>query len=143
MAVAAAYEAAVHPRRPPPFTPPLVAGHAPAPVAYRATDGAGPAIARSGFSFDATRGTLDYDVRVSSLPPEDVYAIGLHLAREDGATGPMLRNLAGPAVTTARGSLRLDAAEREALLAGRVRLVVFTRDRPRGAVQGTLRPARP
>src|SRR6185503_1212136 len=71
------YEQAVHPRRAPSTTPPLVDGRAPRPVVMTATIREGNLAARGDFAFDPTRRSLDYMVRVSGTPASSVFTISL------------------------------------------------------------------
>jgi len=126
VAIAYAYEQAVHPRRPPPTTPPLVRGRPPAPVAFVAFAGAtGGARARATFAVDSARGTMRYQVRISGLAPQQVFAAVLSRAAEDG-TRRVIRRLSAPGSTRATGALSLTADERADLFAGRLSLILFS-----------------
>jgi amidase len=116
-----AYEQAVQPRRPPPFTPPLVHGRAPAPIAFEVALER----AHAQFEYDAVRGTLAYRVDVRGVEPTALHAVTLDFAGTDRA-GPVRHRLGGPGETSAAGTLRLDGADRADLLAGRLALAVHT-----------------
>jgi Asp-tRNA(Asn)/Glu-tRNA(Gln) amidotransferase A subunit family amidase len=121
------YEQAVHPRRAPSTTPPLVAGRAPKPTAFATTVRNGPTVVRGDFTFDATRRTLSFDVRASGARGGAIYAISI--ARDSaGKAGPIMRRLAGQSETRSTGRLVLGNVERRELLEGRLVLAVFASD---------------
>ena len=123
------YEQSTHPRRAPSTTPRLVAGKAPAPIAFVATARGAHANARAAFTFDATRRTLTYDTRVAGVPASHVYAVSI--ARDSAGTpGPIVRRLVAQGETRARGAVVLGDGDRRDLLAGRLALVMFTSDQP-------------
>ncbi|MES2176296.1 MAG: amidase family protein [Gemmatimonadota bacterium] len=125
LALAYDYEQSVHPRRAPSTTPPLVAGKAPAPRQFRANAKVGSATAQAVLTFDATRRSLDYVVRVAGVPADRLF--GVSLDRDSAAhKGPVLRRLAGPGAVSARGTLTLGEVERNDLLAGRIALALYT-----------------
>jgi hypothetical protein len=132
IAMAYDYEQSVHPRRPPSTTPPLVAGRAPAPLAFAATVRSGDASVHGEFAFDATRRTLAFDVRVSGVRTAAVHAISI--ARDSaGRAGPIIHRLAAEGAVRSKGSLVLGDADRRDLLAGRLVLAVFASEQS-GAV---------
>ena len=131
------YEQAVHPRRAPSTTPPLVDGHAPRPVVMTSSIRAGNLAARGDFAFDATRRSLDYTVRVSGTPAANVFSISLD-RDSSGHKGPVLRHLSGSGLSEAKGRLTLGESDRKDLLAGHLALVVYTADRPAGSVKGAI-----
>jgi Asp-tRNA(Asn)/Glu-tRNA(Gln) amidotransferase A subunit family amidase len=132
-----AYEQAMHPRRPPSTTPPLVNGVAPVPAKFTVTTTGSGVGARGDFRFDPMTRSLEYAVRVSGAAPDRVYAVTLDRGTAD-KKGPTLHRLSGPGAGEARGVLKLDAAERGHLLGGRMWLSVYTSDQPTGAVRGLL-----
>jgi len=137
VAMAYDYEQSARPRRPPSTTPPLVDGKAPKAVAMSAVAKEGNAIARGSLSYDATHRTLAYSVSVTGVPASHVFTMSID-RDSAGKKGVMIRHLAGPGVATARGTLTLGEAERRDLLAGRLSLVVYTREQPTGAMRARL-----
>jgi len=140
VAMAYDYEQSARPRRPPSTTPPLVDGRAPKAVAMSAVAKEGNAIARGSLSYDATHRTLAYSVSVTGVPASHVFTMSID-RDSAGKKGVMIRHLAGPGVATARGTLTLGEAERRDLLAGRLSLVVYTREQPTGAMRARLAAA--
>ena len=141
VAMAYDYEQATQPRRPPSTTPPLVDGKAPKPATFTVVLNDKPASARGEFSYDPTRRALAYSVRVTGVPMNHVFTLSID-RDSAGKKGPMIRHLAGPGATVAKGTLTLAEAERRELLAGRLSLVVYTSEQPRGAMRASLLPAR-
>jgi hypothetical protein len=137
VAMAYDYEQATHPRRPPPTTPPLVDGHAPAPVHYAAIAGSPDAGARGTFTFDPTRRTLEYAVTTSGVSPARIIAVTLDRT-SGGRKGPVLQRLVRTGEDHDSGTLKLDANERAALTGGRLALVLYSRDEPLGTIRGAL-----
>ncbi len=132
-----AFEQATGHRRPPSTTPPLENGRAPERVTFDVrADGAG-ASAVVRFAFDITTNTLEYGLVVSGVAPSDVHAVNIHLA-DEGSDGSVVRQLSPPGTATASGQFSLTLPEREALLEGRLYLVVYTREYPTGAARGRL-----
>ena len=129
-------------RHPPPTTPPLVDGRAPAIAAYTARVGS----VSARLTYDAARSELQYDVRVAPGAVARSQAIVLRRtdARAPVATArPMRRvtyRLAGPGVGAARGLVPLAGADRLALLDGRLSIVHVTVDAPLG-VEAFFKPA--
>jgi len=131
------YEQSTHPRRAPSTTPPLVDGHAPKPVAFNASTNVGTVTARGEFSFDPTRRTLAYSVRVTGVPSSRVYSVSID--RSAGAKkGPVIRAISGPGTARATGTLKLGEAERRDLLDGKLALVVYTTEQPRGMIKASM-----
>ena len=125
LAMAYDYEQSSHPRRAPSTTPALESGRAPRPVAFTAR-------ARSvsgSFTYDPTRRSLAYDVRV----PRAITLVSLH-RDSAGRPGPMVRRLA------TKGTLTLTAAERADLEGGRLALVVYAVN---ASTRATLRRSSP
>jgi len=137
LALAYSFERVHHVRRPPANTPALVSGRAPDPVAYEVgATGTGGSITGK-FVYAVTTGDLTYEVSVSGVPADQVHSITLHRAVES-EDGPVVHRLAGPGVNQTSGVLTLTLAERDALVAGRLYLSVYTSAHPRGAARGTL-----
>lgn len=144
VALAYAFEQSGPQRRPPPTTPPLVDGRAPAPIAFEATArsaGAAPAgavtAARGSFVFDPLRSELRYDVRVSGAPADRIHAVVLQ-RRAGERAGPVVYRLAGPGEAAVAGAVVLEASERSDLLEGRLSLAVFTADQPAAVARAPL-----
>ncbi len=132
-----AFEQATDHRRPPASTPPLEDGRAPEPIAFEVSATGAGAAARAEFVFDVTTGALSYDVTVSDVAAENVFAVGLQRIG-DGEDGPMVFRLSGLGVAAASGQVTLGYSHREALTDGRLYLRVYTRDHPAGAARGRL-----
>lgn len=133
------YEQFVHPRRAPSTTPPLVDGRAPKPVAFATTAQAGTVSARGTFSFDPTHRSFEYSVHVAGVPAGSVY--GISIDRTGAAQkGPVIRVLGRPGATSATGRLTLGEAERRDLLDGKLALVVYTAEQPRGTIRAAMVP---
>ena len=106
-------------RRAPYATPRLVRGRAPAPIAFSATAAAGGATTRARFTFEPTRSTLRYDVRVTGVAAPRIVAVTLRRRDARGAVR-VAHVLSGPNVTSGGGSIPLSMANREALLSGQL-----------------------
>jgi Asp-tRNA(Asn)/Glu-tRNA(Gln) amidotransferase A subunit family amidase len=137
VAMAYDYEQSTHPRRAPSTTPPLVDGAAPKPVTITVSPKVGTASARGDLSYDPMRRSLTYNVRVTGAPASQVFTISIDLDSA-GRKGPMVRHLSGPGATTANGTLTLTDVERRELLAGRLSLVVYTREQPSGEMRAPM-----
>jgi Asp-tRNA(Asn)/Glu-tRNA(Gln) amidotransferase A subunit family amidase len=125
VAIAFAYEQAGARRRPPPTTPALVFGRAPRPQVFTAVAQVSPGSARGSFTYDASRGELGYEVRVTGLTSDRIAAIVIQ--RADSVRGPRVAyRLAGPGVMHTSGSVILSAAECRALSTGRMTFALFT-----------------
>src|SRR5262249_9035165 len=131
------YEQSVKPRRAPNTTPALVDGRAPKPATFTANATSGAVSARGDFTFDPTKRALDYTVRVSGAAPAKVYALTID-RDSPGKKGPVMGQLSGPGVASAKGRLVLGEVERRDLLAGRLALVIYTTDQPTGAIRSGL-----
>ena len=112
LAMAYAYEKAVHPRRPPPTTPPLVNGAAPPPATFAVTAGG----VRVSFTYDRVMGGLTYRI-ASDAATGPLLTVALHRGGE-GETGPVVATLLGGAALSASGATVLAPPEREALERG-------------------------
>jgi Asp-tRNA(Asn)/Glu-tRNA(Gln) amidotransferase A subunit family amidase len=137
VAMAYDYEQATHPRRAPTTTPPLVDGRPPKPAVFSVALSDKTAQARGELSYDPTRRALRYSVRVSGVPASHLYTLSID-RDSAGRKGPMIRHLAGQGMSSAQGTLTLTDIERRDLLAGRLSLVVYTREQPTGAMRATL-----
>ncbi|WP_238591752.1 amidase [Pseudomonas abietaniphila] len=126
------WERSTQPRHPPFTTPPLEAGKAPALMKFQAT----PLTTRIAsvevnFDYDRLTGKLAYTAHARNIPRDQV--IGVTLARSlDERPGPIIWNLLKPHMTYASDSLILKARDREELLAGRLRVQLYTLDSPLG-----------
>jgi len=139
LAMAFDYEQSVHPRRPPSTTPALVDGQAPKPVVYSVTArGTGTGSARGDFSFDASRRSLEYTVRVTGVPASRVFAVSID-RDSAGKKGPALLRLSGPGAMQSKGTLILGESERRELLAGHMTMVLYTADQPDGTLRAVVR----
>jgi len=131
------YEQSTHPRRAPSTTPPLVDGHAPRPIRFTTIARGGPVNARGTFSFDPTRRSFDYSVHVTGAPAARMY--GISIDRTGTAQkGPVIRVLGRPGATSAAGRLTLGETERRDLLDGKLALVVYTAEQPRGTIKAAI-----
>lgn len=137
LALGFAFEQATHPRRAPATVPPLVDGRAPDPIIFGVAATGPGAEAHCEFVFDVTTGVLSYDVAVSGVAEEEIYAVVVHLA-EDGKDGPVVHRLSGPGRATASGQVTLPPVERDALMESRLYVVVYAQDHPAGAARGRL-----
>jgi hypothetical protein len=106
-------------------------------VALTATIREGATGARGDFTYDPTKRSLDYVVRVSGTPAANVFAISVD-RDSAGRKGPILRHLSGAGITQSKGRLTLAESERRDLLAGHLALVVYTSDQPAGRVKGAI-----
>lgn len=129
LAIAYAYEQAVHPRRPPVSAPPLIEGRAPAPQRF-ATDAGSVHVDGT---FDVMTGKLTYQVsaRDRNDPP---IATALHRAT-DGDTGPVIARL------PEAGDVTLNAAERTAFIEKKLYVKVVTKSGD--SARGWLSAVRP
>jgi amidase len=133
------YEQSTHPRRAPSTTPPLIAGRAPKPVRFSTNAKAGPVNAVGTFSFDPTRRSLQYSVHVTGAPAASIYSISIDRVA-DAKKGPVVRVLGRPGVARTSGVLKLGDAERRDLVDGKLALVVYTVDQPRGTIRAAMTP---
>ncbi len=137
LALAYDYEQAVHPRRAPSTTPPLVKGRAPAPLAFAASARSGAALATARFTFDAPRRMLTYDVAVTGVGGDELFAISL--ARDSaGVAGPILHRLVAQGARAAHGAIQLGESDRHDLLAGHLAVAMYMRDAPANGVRAAL-----
>ena len=121
LAMAYAYEQAVHPRRAPATTPPLVAGRGPAPRSFRAEAGG----LRVDFTFDLTTSRLSCVVaNAGSAAP---LSAAVHRAA-DSEIGPVIARLLDPSGRPMSDAMTLGAVDRDALNAGKLYLEVRARN---------------
>jgi amidase len=133
------YEQSTHPRRAPSTTPPLIAGRAPKPVAFVATAHSGSVGGVGTFSFDATRRSLEYSVHVTGVPAANIYGISIDRVADE-KKGPVIRVLGRPGIAQTSDVLKLGDAERRDLVDGKLALVVYTVDQPRGTLRAAIAP---
>ena len=129
LAMAFAYEQATHPRRAPAATPVLADGKAPPALTFIVNLGG----AHTMFTFDPVAGTLAWDV--TSTKP-------LVASVHRGAQGPALVTLITNKASEAAGMVTLRPADRTALRADGLFLVVRTMETPRQVERAPLRVAR-
>jgi Asp-tRNA(Asn)/Glu-tRNA(Gln) amidotransferase A subunit family amidase len=124
-----AYERATQPRRAPFATPALRASGATAgrTAEVRASTATARVVAR--FVYDAASGRLDYRTEVDAASAGVVYAVVLVGTDVEGRRS-VAANLSGPATLSTEGSLTLNEALGERLLAGRLSLELVTRGGP-------------
>lgn len=129
-----AFERASPRRRPPPTTPPLVAGRAPAAQVFTIQAGPPASGVSARFTFNPVTSELDYSLTVAG--PEITAVV---LRRSDvvrtasGALVPapaaalrVVHRMAGPAMASASGTLRLLGDDLDAFRAGALAMAVFT-----------------
>ena len=133
-----AFEQAGPRRRPPPTTPPLVNGRAPAAQHFTVVAGTGAAAARARFVFEPTSGLLTYDVTAASGLTATLDAVVLR--RADGTRARVIERLLGPAMGASHGQLRLAGVDRDALEGGKLTLALFTNAAVTPAAEVALRP---
>jgi amidase len=128
IALAYAYEQAAKPRRPPARTPSLVNDV----MSYTFV------VQSSGITgdvqFDRPAQTLDYAIRVAGVRDQEIVDIKLHRGAAN-SDGPVIALLG----RARKGKVLMDNAYLDDLLEGRLYLLVYTRDKPRGAMRGQLR----
>ncbi len=137
VAIAAAFERVGPRRRPPPNTPPLVRGAAPAPVRFttRAAGTSGRAAAE--FGFNPSTGQLDYQVNVEGTAAEQLQAVVLR-RNTGGKPGPVIERLVRPGALQGKGTVTLVGVNREALESGNLSLALFTTGEPLGTAAAAL-----
>lgn len=141
VSLAYAFEQSAPRRRPPPATPPLVNGRAPAPAELDVTvtpvGSASEVRVHARLTIDLSRYELRYDVRVSGVQAERVSATAIQRA-DSGGPGPVVTRLTGPGVVTGSGAVPITAGDVAALREGRYVLMLFTADQPAGAAKGRI-----
>jgi Asp-tRNA(Asn)/Glu-tRNA(Gln) amidotransferase A subunit family amidase len=123
VAMAFAFEQAGARRRAPLTTPALSAGP-PRPLVFTATVLSASATARGQFSFAPGANQLRFEVRVTGVPAENVFAVVL--IRADSSTTRVIHRFSGPGGTRADGTLTMAPADRLALTQGRLFLGLST-----------------
>lgn len=130
LALAFAYEQTAHPRRPPARTPSLISEGLTYVLKLRSPGMTGH------LRLDRPTQTLHYDIRVPGVRDEDIIDIKLHLAAAN-SNGPVIALLG----RERKGGVLINNAYLDGLLEGRLYLLVYTRDKPRGAVRGQIEPS--
>jgi hypothetical protein len=141
-----AFERAASWRRPPPSTPalsgverPVASGAAGSGAQRSATSGVErPTVLTVSFTWEAATNVLTHKVSVDGPQPADVIIGTIHRAAEPGGNGPVIGWVLRPGEASGSGELTLGTRDREALLAGRLYVQVFTRQRPLGAVRSAV-----
>ena len=137
LALAYDYEQSAHPRRAPSTTPPLVGGHAPPPSRFETTARGTGVVATASFTFDPTRRSLSYRVQLTG--PAAAAVATVSITRDSaGVAGPIIRRLLGQGEGLTSGAMILDEEARQALLAGRLSLAIFTTDRAGALIRAPL-----
>ena len=129
LAMAFSYEQATHPRRPPPATPPLMSGRAPATQTF-IVNLAG---AHATFSFDPIAGSLAWDITATTPLVASVHR----------AKGPALATLITDKTSEAAGVVMLLPSDRDALRGNGLILAVRTMEKPRQVERAPLRASLP
>ncbi len=138
LALGYGWEQTAKPRQPPFSTPALVAGKAPAPVAFTARiDAAGGGGADIGFRYDVLTARLAATARIAGLGRDRPVALALH-RRHGDAPGPVIAPLVVAGAARGSAELVLDGRDRADLLAGRLYAVLYTRAAPLGAGEAAL-----
>jgi Asp-tRNA(Asn)/Glu-tRNA(Gln) amidotransferase A subunit family amidase len=135
VAIGFSFEQATRHRRPPSFTPPLpVAPSAQAlPTELLASNADGTRL-RGLLTWDPMRGLLDYDLAITGVVRNDVFAITVERGDESRGRG-VVHRFSGPGVLTARGMWAPTASQRAELITGELVLVLYTAVHPNGAVR--------
>jgi amidase len=127
VAFAYAYEQGGARRRPPPTTPALVAGKAPAPKLF--VTNAGPAVSAASiqFTFDPATSVLSYTARTSGIKAASIQAVVLRRADGTSATSAkrVINRILGPDMPLGTGKVRLLGDDLDAFKSGRLSVAVF------------------
>lgn len=123
LALAYAFEQTGTHRHAPFTTPTLVAGRAPQVRTVSLTTRAAAATIRTTFAFDATQNLLSWTLQQTTTTPQHVLAVVLRRVSVTGTR--VIARLAGPGMTSARGSLTLNAVELSALREGRLSVALY------------------
>lgn len=141
LAYAYSWEQAVSPRRAPFSTPPLVSGHAPAPlsatVAVRDERTNGP-IAHVKLSYDVTTSALSYDASAENLGKDSVVALTLQRST-GGRAGPVIAHFLTRDRAANTSTINLGEEDRNDLLAGKLFIHLYTHDAPLGAGRSNIK----
>ena len=143
----AAFERTIRARRAPSSTPPLTAANvrpAARPAASPGTASASPAI-RASFR-QPSPSVLSFDVSIEGVDASDMLVVVLHRmappnppgSAAPGQAGYVIARLLRTGELAGRGEIALRDADREDLAAGRLRVRLFTRQRPFGDVMVPL-----
>jgi Asp-tRNA(Asn)/Glu-tRNA(Gln) amidotransferase A subunit family amidase len=129
VAFAYAFEKAGARRRPPPTTPPLVAGRAPMPRIFTLSAGPAASSVSVAFTFDATRGELKYSAHSMGTNATDLQAVVIRRwdKSPESKSSPrrVIHRMLGPDMISGAGVVRLFGDDLEAFKAGRLTLAVF------------------
>jgi len=133
LGLAFAWEQEAALRRAPFSAPPLVNGAAPRPLVVAVTVGAPPAANGSAqFTYDMTRGVLQYEATVKGLVEGDrVIALTLQRGADDHP-GPVVAHLLAGGRNAAAGSLTLRGRDREEFVSGDLFMHLYTQRAPLG-----------
>jgi Asp-tRNA(Asn)/Glu-tRNA(Gln) amidotransferase A subunit family amidase len=135
VALAAAYERAVSPRRSPPITPFLVNGKPPAPVTFVLSQGDKGALGVR-FGYHRVSGELSFEV-LGLLPGEGILSGALHRSTP-GTDGPVVVRLVSPVAPQPSGRVTLSPHQRTLLEQGRLSISVRTAGPTARTLQGVL-----
>jgi amidase len=127
VAFAFAYEQGGARRRPPPTTPALVNGKAPAAKTMVVTAGTAESGASVSFTFDPATSVLSYSARATGTKPASVQAVVLRRSDGTSSTSPkrVIARVLGPDMASGSGKMRLLGDELAAFQAGRITVAVF------------------
>jgi amidase len=143
ISLAYGWEQTAQPRRAPFSTPPLIAGKAPAPLAFTTTmQAASGGAATVDFHYDPTTAVVDIRAKATGIAADQMIALTLQRTH-DGGAGPILAPLITHGNLTGTVQLTLVAADRALLLAGGFYTVLYTRTAPLGAAKATVRVPSP
>jgi amidase len=127
VAYAYAYELAGPRRRPPPTTPALVNGKAPAPRTFSVSAGNAASGSTVTFTFNPATSELAFTARATGTKAASVQAVVLR--RSDGMSlstqKRVINRMLGPDMGSATGKMRLLGDDLEAYKAGRLSIAVF------------------
>lgn len=154
VAFAYAFEQAYPRRRPPPTTPALINGRAPANVPFNVAGGPAASGMSVGFTFNPTTSELAWSARTTGVDAAKVTAVVIR--RQDvvrdatgQAMGPapagrrrVIARLLGPEMISASGRLRLFGDDLEAYRAGALSVALFTDAGADPVAEPAIRPPR-
>jgi hypothetical protein len=127
VAFAHAFEQAGARRRPPPTTPALVNGKAPAPRFFITNAGPATSAASVSFTFDPATSVLSFTARTSGVKATTIQAVVLRRADGTSPTSPkrVITRILGPEMASGTGRMRLLGDDLVAFQAGRLSVAVF------------------
>ena len=130
VSLAYAFEQSGARRRAPSTTPALVAGHAPVHAPFVARAATSKASATGRFVYNASHSTLKWSVTVAGTAPQSVQAVVLRRVNAGasgnaGNTSRVISRLLGPGMRSGEGVVTLSAADRNALLDGRLSFAMY------------------